>query len=592
MAFLPILLKVFTLLGGLAFFLYGMKVMSDGLSKLAGGSLERALKKTTSNLFLAMGLGAGITIAIQSSSAMTVMLVGLVNSGIMTLRQTIGVIMGSNIGTTLTPWIFSLAGIEGGGPMDLLKPANFSPLVAFIGILLTMMSKTEKKKDIGKILIGFAVLMFGMTLMGDSMKGLEDSDIFERVIGVFEKPVTGPILGVLFGAVFTGIIQSSAASVSMLQGLALTGQISYAVAIPIIMGQNIGTCVTSLISSIGVSKNAKKVSVVHISFNLIGTTICLIVFFGANAIFGLPFMTLPIDAFGIALCHTIFNVVTTVMLCPFCNLLEKIANKVIRSDDAKGEEEAKVAFLDERLLKTPSVAVSEASGMTGKMAQLAGVSIINALNLLDNYSEESAQEVIVQEDHLDTYEDKLGSFLAQLSARSLSERDSREISKLLHSIGDFERLGDHSVQVSKCAQEIFEKNITFSDMAVEEINNMVAAIREIVDLTTRAFVEQDLELARRVEPLEQVVDILAARSKKNHIDRVQNGKCTIQLGFVLSDLLANFKRISDHCSNIAVAVIESEQGNFDTHQYLHEVKESGAHNYTQYHQEYCEKYGV
>ena len=587
---MTILLKAFTLLGGLAFFLYGMKVMSDGLSKLAGGSLERALKKTTSNLFLAMGLGAGITIAIQSSSAMTVMLVGLVNSGIMTLRQTIGVIMGSNIGTTLTPWIFSLAGIEGGGPLDLLKPANFSPLVAFIGILMTMMGKTDKKKDIGKILIGFAVLMFGMTLMGDSMEGLEDSDVFERVIGVFEKPVTGPILGVLFGAVFTGIIQSSAASVSMLQGLALTGQISYAVAIPIIMGQNIGTCVTSLISSIGVSKNAKKVSVVHISFNLIGTTICLVLFFGANAIFGLSFMTLPIDAFGIALCHTIFNIFTTVILCPFCNMLEKIANKFIPTEEETPEE--KVAFLDERLLRTPSVAVSEASNMTGKMADLAGASIIAALNMLDNYSDAAMESVVEQEDKLDTYEDKLGSFLAQLSSRALSERDSREISKLLHSIGDFERLGDHSVQVGKCAQEIYEKNITFSEMAVEEINNMVVAIREIVDMTAKAFVNNDLELARRVEPLEQVVDVLAARSKKNHIDRVQNGKCTIQLGFVLSDLLANFKRISDHCSNIAVAVIESAQGNFDGHQYLHEVKVSGTHNFAEYYEEYCKKYRV
>ncbi len=583
---MALLLKVFTLLGGLAFFLYGMKVMSDGLSKLAGGSLERALKKTTSNLFLAMGLGAGITIAIQSSSAMTVMLVGLVNSGIMTLRQTIGVIMGSNVGTTLTPWIFSLAGIEGGGPLDLLKPANFSPLVAFIGILMTMVAKTEKKQDIGKILIGFAVLMFGMTLMGDSMEGLENSTIFEDLLEVFKNP----IIGVLFGAVFTGIIQSSAASVSMLQSLALTGAISYGVAIPIIMGQNIGTCITALISSIGVSKNAKKVSVVHISFNLIGTLVCLILFFGVDAIFGLTFMDKPIDAFGIALCHTIFNIFTTAMLCPFCNQLEKIANKFIRTDDQKVDE--KVAFLDERLLKTPSFAVAEANNMTGKMAQIAGGSILTSLDLIDSYTEKTMEAVVAQEDELDKYEDKLGSFLALLSGCDLSEPDTREISKLLHTIGDFERLGDHSVQVGKCAQEIYEKKITFSEKAVEEINTMVAAIREIVDMTTRAFVDHDLELARRVEPLEQVVDVLAARSKKNHIERVQNGKCTIQLGFVLSDLLANFKRISDHCSNIAVAVIESEVGNFDTHQYLNEVKESGSHNFAQYHKEYCEKYGV
>ncbi len=581
-----LLLKVFTLLGGLGFFLYGMNVMSDGLSKLAGGSLERALKKTTSNLLAAMGLGAGITIAIQSSSAITVMLVGLVNSGIMTLRQTIGVIMGSNVGTTLTPWIFSLSGIEGDGLIALLKPANFSPLVAFIGILFTMMGKTERKKDIGRIMLGFAVLMFGMKLMGDSMSGLEDSDIFERALVIFQNP----IIGVVFGAVFTGIIQSSAASVSMLQNLALTGAVSYGVAIPIIMGQNIGTCVTALLSSIGVSKNAKKVSVVHISFNLIGTAICLILFYGADALFGLPFMDSIIDPFGIALCHTIFNIFTTTILCPFVNMLEGIANKVIRTD--KDGEVQQGAFLDERLLKTPSVALSEASNMTGKMAEIAETSIIAALDLMAAFTDKALETVVAREDELDKYEDKLGSFLAQLSGCDLSERDTREISKLLHTIGDFERLGDHAVQVSKCAQEIHDKSITFSEKAVEEIDTMTAAIREIIDLTTRAFVNHDLTLAQRVEPLEQVVDALAARSKKNHIERVQNGKCTIQMGFVLSDLLANYKRISDHCSNIAVAVIESQEGSFDAHQYLNEVKESGSHNFGKYHAEYRNKYGV
>ncbi len=581
---MTILLKVFTLLGGLAFFLYGMDVMSKGLSKLAGGSLERALKKTTSNRFAAMGLGAGITIAIQSSSAMTVMLVGLVNSGIMTLRQTIGVIMGSNIGTTLTPWIFSLSGVEGDGLISLLKPANFSPLVAFIGILLVMMSKSDRRKDIGKILLGFAVLMFGMTLMGDSMSGLEDSDIFEQILDVFKNPV----IGVLFGAVFTGVIQSSAASVSMLQNLAATGQVSFGVAIPIIMGQNIGTCVTALISSIGVSKNAKKVSVVHISFNLIGTIVCLILFYGVDAIVGLSFMDKPIDAFGIALVHTIFNIFTTAMLTPFVNQLEKIANFVIRpsKNDVQG------AFLDERLLNTPSVAVSEANAMTGKMAGIAKDAILSSLSLFDNYSEKVAANVVQQEDELDKYEDKLGSFLVQLSARSLSERDSRDISKLLHTIGDFERLGDHSVQVYKCAEEIHQKKISFSENAEKEISTLTAALREIVEMTTKAFTEHDTALAQRVEPLEQVIDALAARSKKNHIERVQSGKCTIQMGFVLSDLLANYKRISDHCSNIAVAVIETDAGTFDAHQYLNEVKENGSHNFSLYHKEYCQKYGV
>ena len=581
-----LVLKLFQLVGGLAFFLYGMSVMSDGLSKLAGGSLERTLKKTTTNRFMAMFLGAGITIAIQSSSAMTVMLVGLVNSGIMTLRQTIGVIMGSNVGTTLTPWIFSLSGVEGDGLISLLKPKNFSPLVAFIGILFTMVGKTERKKDIGRIMLGFAVLMFGMELMGDSMSGLENSDIFERALDVFRNP----IIGVLFGAVFTGIIQSSAASVSMLQNLALTGAVSYGIAIPIIMGQNIGTCVTALISSIGVSRNAKKVSVVHISFNLIGTTLCLILFFGADAIFGLPFLDNAIDPFGIALCHTIFNIFTTAVLCPFVNMLEGIANKLISTDKKPNAPQG--AFLDERLLKTPSIALAEASNMTVKMAHIAGDSITASLDLMGSFTDKAMEAIAVQEDELDKFEDKLGSFLAQLSSSSLSERDSREISKLLHTIGDFERLGDHSVQVSKCAQEIHQKSISFSEKAVEEISTLTAAIREIVDLTTRAFANHDLSLAQRVEPLEQVVDVLAARSKKNHIERVQNGKCTIQMGFVLSDLLANFKRISDHCSNIAVAVIETEQGSFDAHQYLNDVKESGSHNFRQYHEEYCKKYGI
>jgi len=372
--------------------------------------------------------------------------------------------------------------------------------------------------------------------------------------------------------------------------LALTGAVSYGIAIPIIMGQNIGTCVTALISSIGVSKNAKKVSEVHISFNLIGTAICLILFYGADALIGLPFMDSAIDPFGIALCHTIFNIFTTTILCPFVDRLEGIANKVIRVDEK--EEVQHGAFLDERLLKTPSVALSEASNMTGKMARIAETSIVASLDLMAAYTDKDMDTVITHEDELDKYEDKLGSFLAQLSGSDLSERDTREISKLLHTIGDFERLGDHAVQVGKCAQEISEKNITFSERAVEEISTMTAAIREIIDLTTRAFVEHDPSLAQRVEPLEQVVDILAARSKKNHIERVQNGKCTIQMGFVLSDLLANYKRISDHCSNIAVAVIESEEGSFDAHQYLNEVKESGSHNFAQYHAEYCNKYGV
>ncbi len=585
---MEIVLKVFMLFGGLAFFMYGMNVLSSGLSKLAGGSLERSLKKMTSNRFAGMLLGCGITIAIQSSSAMTVMLVGLVNSGIMSLGQTIGVIMGSNIGTTLTPWIFSLSGIEGGGWMDLLKPANFSLIVAFIGIVMIMMGKKTKHKDIGAICVGFAVLMFGMELMGDSVEGLEETNIFEKAVGFLQAPFVGPILGVLLGAVVTGVIQSSAASVAMLQALAATGGISYSVAIPIIMGQNIGTCVTALISSIGVSKNAKKVSVVHISFNLIGTLICLILFFGADAIFNFVGDLGTVDVVGIALVHTIFNLFTTATLCPFTKQLEAIANKVIKTSG----KEANGAFLDERLLRTPSVAVSEAVNMTSKMAGVAQRSILSAIAQFDTYSEKTADAIIKDEDELDQFEDKLGSFLVRLSSSALTEKDSRQVSKILHAIGDFERLGDHAVELLKGAEEIHDKKITFSEEATKELNTLKAAITEILEITVKAFDTNDRALAQHVEPLEQVIDKLIAQAKSNHIDRLQAGKCTIKTGFVQADLLASYERISDHCSNIAVAVIEIQTGSFDTHQYLSEAKESGSHHFAEHYKTYAKKYGV
>ena len=576
-----LVIGLFKLLGGLAFFLYGMNVMSKGLSKLAGGSLERSLKKMTTNRFSGMGLGAVITIAIQSSSAMTVMLVGLVNSGIMTLGQTIGVIMGSNIGTTLTPWIFSLSGISDDGWVSLLKPENFSLFFAFIGIVMTMMSKKTKHHDIGNILIGFAVLMFGMKLMGEPMKNM-------TITPEIQEFFSNPVLGVLVGAVFTGIIQSSAASVAILQGLAASGGISYGMAIPIIMGQNIGTCVTALISSIGVSKNAKKVSVVHITFNLIGTAVCLILYFGLDAMFHFSFTEREIGAAGIAMVHTVFNIFTSALLCPYTKQLEKIANWIIRP----GRENVGAAFLDERLLKTPAVAVNEADAMTVKMANIARDSINSAIDLFDNYTEKQAQEVIRGEDELDKYEDKLGSFLVQLSASSLSDRDSRHVSKLLHTIGDLERLGDHAVQLQKNAEEIYDKKLVFTANAQQQLQTIAAAITEILDLTTRCFENNDISLARHVEPLEQVIDALIAQAKTKHIERLQAGRCTIQTGFVLSDILSNYQRISDHCSNVAVAVIETDAGSFDTHRYLNEVKESGSHHFAEYYNIYAEKFGI
>ena len=579
---MAILKSILLLVGGLAFFLYGMNVMSSGLSKVAGGSLERSLRKMTSNRFKGMIVGCGITIAIQSSSAMTVMLVGLVNSGIMNIGQTIGVIMGSNIGTTLTPWILALAGVEGDGWISLMKPENFSMAIALIGIILIMMSKKRRRQDMGKIMVGFTILMYGMVLMGDSVDGISEEKL-ESIMAAF---ASNPFLGVVVGAVITGVIQSSAASVGILQSLSTTGGITYGAAIPIIMGQNIGTCVTALISSLGVSKNAKKVSVIHISFNIIGTLICLALFYTANAIVGFDFVNQPIDGFGISLVHTIFNIGTTAMLCPFVKQLEAIANFVVRPSK-KAET---YAFLDERLLAQPAMAVSEASNMTRKMASLAGETIRGAIELCQNYSEKAAEEILKKESELDEYEDKLGTFLVQLSGRSLTDADGRRVSMMLHTIGDLERLGDHAAILVSSAEEIHSKKIEFSDNAKAELTNLTNALYEILDLTITSFNERNVSLAQHVEPLEQVIDGLIAASKSAHIERLQAGRCTIQTGFVLSDILNNYSRVSDHCSNIAVALIETTQGSFDTHEYLHEVKSGGSKEFTEIYQDYAKKY--
>ena len=560
--------SVFTLCGGLAFFLYGMSVMSSGLEKAAGGRLEQLLKKMTANPFKSLLLGAGITIAIQSSSAMTVMLVGLVNSGIMELGQTIGVIMGSNIGTTLTAWILSLAGIESDTVwLRLLKPESFSPVVAFVGILLIMVSKSDGRRSAGSIMVGFAVLMYGMELMSDAVSPLADMPQFSAILTAF----TNPLLGVLVGTVFTGVIQSSAASVAILQALSLTGGITYGMALPIIMGQNIGTCVTALLSSIGVNRNARRVAVVHISFNLIGTMVFLVLFFGADLFLHFPFLDWSIDPVGIAMVHSIFNIATTIMLLPFTKQLERIARVVI-PDDAS---EQKFTFVDSRLLATPSVAIAECNNKTVEMAQIAKETITKAISLLSVYDEKVAAEVKTNEDQLDLYEDKLGTTLVRLSSKALSDTDSRKVSKQLHTIGDFERIGDHAVNLWKAAEEIHDKGIRFSPQAEEELRTLTAALGEILDITTRAFSRDDLRLAGQVEPLEQVIDCLIADIKSNHIARLQSGHCTIEMGFILSDILTNCERVSDHCSNIAVALIETEQNTYQAHEYLNGVKNAG-----------------
>ena len=559
-----ILLGLFQLCGGLAFFLYGMNVMSSGLEKLAGGKLEQMLKVMTNNRLVALFLGAGITIAIQSSSAVTVMLVGLVNSGIMELSQTIGVIMGSNVGTTLTAWILSLAGIEGGNLfLTLLKPESFSPILALIGILMFMASKKGKTKSIGTIMVGFAILMYGMELMKDGMVPITEIDGFDNVLTMFKNP----ILGVLVGAVFTGIIQSSAASVGILQALSLSGNVTFGAAIPIIMGQNIGTCVTALISSIGVNKNAKRVAAVHVSFNLIGTIVCLAVFYAVDAVVGFTFVDQNIDPVWIAIIHSIFNVVTTIILFPFAKLLEKIANTFI-----KGDGDMKYSFMDKRLLSTPSVAISECNNRTVDMAKMVKVALLDAIDLFHNFSESKSEEIREAENTVDMYEDKLGTFLVMLSGKELSESDSTRVSRMLHTIGDFERLSDHAVNLVKVAEEINEKKIKFSDDAEKEVSVLTKAIQDILALTTDAFEQNDVTIASRVEPLEQIIDALIAEIKVRHINRLQAGECTIELGFILSDILNNYERVSDHCSNIAVAVIEMEHHSFKTHQYLNEIK--------------------
>ena len=567
-----ILIHAFMLVGGLAFFLFGMNVMSSGLEKLSGGKLQHSLQTMTSNTGKSLLLGAGITIAIQSSSALTVMLVGLVNSGIMSLSSTVGVIMGSNIGTTLTAWLLSLSGVGEDGWIALLKPANFSPLVAFIGILLTMMAKSNKKKDAGNILIGFAVLMFGMELMGDAMQPIAElpTETFAKVVDIFSNP----LIGVIVGAVFTGIIQSSAASVAILQNLALaTGKISFGMAIPIIMGQNIGTCVTALISSIGVNKNAKRVAVIHIAFNLIGTLVVLIIYAFIYYIFKtefiVEFLQANVTPFKIAVAHSVFNVFTTLLLLPFQKLLVKIANVVIK--DNPGKEE-KYTFIDDRLLSVPAIAISECSNRCIEMASKAETAIVSAISLCGNYDERRANDIIILENDIDNYEDKLGTFLVKLSKNELSDKENIDISRMLHSIGDFERLGDHAVNLIKAAREMHDKKLEFSEDALADLKVAHKALTDIVTLTMDAYINNDINKAKDVEPLEQVIDTILASIKSRHIARLREGECTIEHGFVLNDMLTNFERVSDHCSNIAVTMIEIVQNAYDTHEYLNALK--------------------
>ena len=584
-----VLFTVFEIAGGLAFFLFGMKVMSANLERMAGGKLEHMLKKVTANPFVSLVLGAVITIAMQSSSATTVMLVGLVNSGIMQFAQTVSVIFGANIGTTLTSWILSLSSINSENFfIQMLKPSNFSPIVAFVGIMMIMFSKKDKRVSIGYVLAGFAILMYGMTIMSDAVRPLSDNEAFRNILVRFENP----ILAVLLGLVFTAVIQSSAASIGILQALSMSAlPITFRIAIPIIMGQNIGTCATSLISCIGSNVKAKRVAALHVSIKIIGTVICLSLYLVLDSIFAFSFSSAKVNPFSIAMIHTLFNLAITVILMPFSKLLVKFTEKLVR-DKAEEEVDRDIPQIDDLLFRQPSVVLSECDNGVNRMAQISYDIMIAAIENMHDFTKEHAEHIEMLEQKLDNFEDRLGTYLVRLSSEALSESDSRKISKMLHTIGDFERLGDHALNLMKVSKEIDDKKLTFSEDAQHEIAVLTDAIRDILSMTILAYRTNDPTLASRVEPLEQVIDHLIAQIKNNHITRLTSGNCTIETGFVLADYLTNYERVSDHCSNIAVAVIELANASvFDTHEYLNAIK-YGNEEFNKQYDAYSERYAI
>ncbi len=547
---------ILKMVGGLALFLYGMDLMGDGLAKASGGKMEKMLESLTSNTFKAVALGAIVTAVIQSSSATTVIVVGFVNSGIMKLTQAVGVIMGANIGTTMTSWLLSLTGIESGNFfMQLLKPSSFSPVLAVIGVIFMQFLKNDKKKNVGMIMVGFAVLMTGMDTMSAAVKPLANVPEFTNILLMFSNP----ILGMLAGAVLTAVIQSSSASVGILQALCISGAVTTGTALPIIMGQNIGTCVTAMMSSIGASKNARRTALIHLYFNLIGTIIFMILFYAANAIFKFTFMDSAINAAGIAVIHTIFNITATVLLLPFSKLLVKLAMMTVRED--KVEETLPdnagrtVRILEPRFLEMPAFATEVCMEATEKMAYLSVKTVVKAMGLLEKFDEEEAKKVIDLEEEVDAYEDELGAYMVQLSRKDLAVHESQILSMMLHSIGDFERLSDHAVTISKAAEEMHKKEMKFSVHAQQELDEYMAQVRKIMDATISCFKNHDLVIAGSIFPMEEVAEKQSADARKNHIRRLREGKCTIELGFVQSDLLTSMESIVDHCSNVAETVI-------------------------------------
>lgn len=579
------LFAVLSLLCGLALFLYGMNTMGDGLEKFSGGKLEKTLEKITNSTMKGFLLGAAVTAVIQSSSATTVMVVGFVNSGIMKLRQAIGIIMGANVGTTITSWILSLSGIQGDSLiMKLLKPSSFSAIFAFVGIILLMFFKSDSKKNLGTIFVGFAVLMVGMNMMSGAVEPLADNPAFTSILTAFQNPV----LGIIAGAILTAVIQSSSASVGILQALSATGSITYSMAIPIVMGQNIGTCITALLSCVGAKKNAKRAAFVHLYFNIIGTLVICALFYGANLFLNFGFLGEVVNPANIAIIHTAFNLLATAILLPFNKQLEKLACLTIRDS----EEDIDTPFLDERFLNTPAIATERAMSLSTKMARLSEGTLLGSLELLGEFNEKAAETIRENEDMIDVYEDTISTYLVKLSRKTLSEKDSKMIQLVLHTIGDFERISDHAVNILQVAEEIERKKVKFSEEAHAGLEVMTSALIEIINNATMAFINNDVNLAAKVEPLEQVIDRLRDKLKEAHVRRLTNGECTIELGFIFSDLITNIERVSDHCSNIAIGVIEINRNGYEAHEYLHELKNSDDIQYNADYKEYKKKYSL
>ena len=578
--------EVFELLGGLALFLFGMNVMSHALERFAGNQMKTIFSKLTSNKFKGFLLGLVVTALIQSSSATTVMVVGFVNSGIMTLSQSVGIIMGANVGAAVTPLLLSLSLLgDGGGSINVVT--ILSAVLGVAGVLQYCFLKgNSRRKNLGLIMIGFAVLMYGMDIMSSAVEPLKDVPQFVSILTMFSNPV----LGVLAGAVFTAAIQSSSASVGILQALCMTGSVTYGAAIPIIMGQNIGTCVTAIISSIGANKGAKRVAAVHLSFNIIGTVIFLCIFYIGNAIVQFDFLGERVNPANIAVIHSIFNVYATILLLPFCKQLEKLANLLVKDVPEKKKQDETLQLLDERFLETPSIAAGQCRRVAEKMANLSKDCVFRAMDMIGNYTDSAAEYVSATESKIDRYEDALGAYIVRLEREDLSENDSRMLNLILHSIGDLERISDHAKNISETAAEMDRKGAVFSQEAQNEVQVYMDAVREIVNMAVEAFIKQDMELAGNVEPLEEVIDTINAEVKDRHIARLQQGTCTIELGFMLSDLSNNMERVADHCSNLAVCTIETQKNEFDMHKYLKTIKKYDTAHFKERESAYEKKY--